>query len=73
MVRVVVIVSLALASFVFFANAATEDATLRFLEPRVEKDPLDFIAWNKLCDHYLKLLRLTGNNEIGRASCRERV
>src|SRR5437763_11591561 len=59
------IAAITLAALVCCANAATDnDPVLRFLEPRVKNDPQDFIAWNKLCAHYLKLLRITGDNEF---------
>ncbi|PYS90595.1 MAG: hypothetical protein DMF64_14410 [Acidobacteria bacterium] len=35
--------------------------TIRFLEARVRDDPLDFIAYNKLCGYYLQRLRETGS------------
>ena len=38
---------------------ATEWA-IRFLEDRVQRDPLDFIAFNKLATYYLQRLRETG-------------
>ena len=38
---------------------ATEGA-IRFLEDRVQRDPLDFIAFNKLATYYLQRLRETG-------------
>ncbi|HEX8178698.1 MAG TPA: tetratricopeptide repeat protein, partial [Pyrinomonadaceae bacterium] len=35
--------------------------TIRFLEERVQADPLDFIAYNKLCGYYLQRQRETGD------------
>lgn len=35
--------------------------TIRFLEDRVRQDPLDFIAYNKLCGYYLQRQRETGD------------
>ena len=35
--------------------------TIRFLEERVRQDPLDFIAYNKLCGYYLQRQRETGD------------
>ncbi|MFL6210719.1 MAG: tetratricopeptide repeat protein [Pyrinomonadaceae bacterium] len=35
--------------------------TIRFLEERVRQDPLDFIAYNKLCGYYLQRQRELGD------------
>jgi tetratricopeptide (TPR) repeat protein len=57
-----------LAAAAFFAltctslSAAQRDPTLDFLEDRVARDELDFIAWNKLGEKYLQLLRLNGDD-----------
>ncbi|HEX8068468.1 MAG TPA: tetratricopeptide repeat protein [Pyrinomonadaceae bacterium] len=37
------------------------ESTIRFLEDRVRQDPLDFIAYNKLCGYYLQRQRETGD------------
>lgn len=43
-----------------------------FLEARVERDPLDYLAWSRLADEYLRLLRFTGDfawlEKAGRAA-----
>ncbi len=43
------------------SDAATVEATTRFLENRVKQDPEDFIAYNKLATIYLQRLRETGD------------
>jgi tetratricopeptide (TPR) repeat protein len=43
------------------ATAETTDATIRFLEDRVRRDPEDFIAHNKLAGYYLQRQRETGS------------
>ncbi len=50
---------LALAALPHTGSAA--DATLRFLETRVQQDPLDFTAHNRLAGSYIKLMRDTGD------------
>src|SRR3954468_15966298 len=46
------------------ASAAPPDPALDFLEDRVARDNLDFIAWNKLGEKYLQLLRLNGDEAM---------
>jgi tetratricopeptide (TPR) repeat protein len=41
---------------------ASNAAVVRFLEQRVANDPGDSVAWNRLGNLYLRLLRLTGNH-----------
>ncbi|HEV1996014.1 MAG TPA: tetratricopeptide repeat protein [Candidatus Acidoferrum sp.] len=41
-------------------RAATEQ-TIRFLENRIQRDPEDFIAFNKLASYYLQRVRETGD------------
>jgi tetratricopeptide (TPR) repeat protein len=43
------------------SDAAGAAATGRFLENRVKHDPADFIAYNKLAEHYLQRVRETGD------------
>ena len=45
------------------ARAERGDRVSRFLEERVARDPDDFLAWNRLADHSLQLLREDGNLE----------
>jgi tetratricopeptide (TPR) repeat protein len=50
---------LAMAAAPLTGSAA--DPTLRFLEARVQQDPLDFTAHNRLAATYIKLMRATGD------------
>ena len=50
---------LAIAALPLTGSAA--DPTLRFLEARVQQDPLDFTAHNRLAANYIKLMRETGD------------
>jgi len=43
------------------AGTKGADATIRFLEERVKRDPEDFIAYNKLSGEYLQRVRETGD------------
>ena len=43
------------------SDAAVAAQTIRFLEDRVERDPEDFIAHNKLATQYLQRVRETGD------------
>lgn len=42
-------------------SGGAADATLRFLETRVQQDPLDFTAQNRLAGQYINALRETGD------------
>ncbi len=42
-------------------DESNNEGAIRFLEERVKKDPLDFIAYNKLAGYYLQRQRETGN------------
>src|SRR5262245_37191947 len=42
-------------------NGSAADPALRFLELRVQQDPLDFTAHNRLAASYIKLMRETGD------------
>ncbi|MGH8549938.1 MAG: tetratricopeptide repeat protein [Methylococcales bacterium] len=57
--RCALIAGLALAALPVSGGAA--DAMLEFLEARVQEDPLDFTAQNRLADRYIKLMRETGD------------
>lgn len=43
---------------------AESDAPTRFLEKRVQDDPDDFVAWNKLADRYLQQFRITFDDAL---------
>lgn len=43
------------------SDRATADYAIRFLENRVQRDPEDFIAHNKLAGYYLQLVRETSD------------
>jgi tetratricopeptide (TPR) repeat protein len=43
------------------SDRATAEHTIRFLEDRVQRDPEDFIAHNKLAGYYLQLVRETSD------------
>src|SRR2546427_13248977 len=53
------VAALALAALPHTGSAA--DATLRFLEARVQADPLDITAHNRLASLYFRPLRDTGD------------
>ena len=53
------IAGLALAALPVSGSAA--DAMIQFLEARVQEDPLDFTAQNRLADSYIKSMRETGD------------
>ncbi len=43
------------------SDLATTEQTIRFLEKRIQRDPEDFIAHNKLASYYLQRVRETGD------------
>ncbi|HEY7546823.1 MAG TPA: tetratricopeptide repeat protein [Blastocatellia bacterium] len=45
------------------ADADSSQATIRFLEDKVKRDPEDFVAYNKLAGYYLQRLRETGSTD----------
>jgi tetratricopeptide (TPR) repeat protein len=53
------VIALVLAALPLSGGAA--DAKLNFLEARVQEDPLDFTAQNRLADSYIKFMRETGD------------
>jgi tetratricopeptide (TPR) repeat protein len=60
--RVLASAALALGLLVARETSAGTNEVLRFLESRVESDPRDFLAWNRLVDVYLQCLRDTGDD-----------
>jgi tetratricopeptide (TPR) repeat protein len=52
------------ASALAHAVHAESDAPTRFLEKRVQDDPDDFVAWNKLADRYLQQFRITFDDAL---------
>lgn len=56
--------STALLLLFLTASALAADPAVTFLENRVAQDPLDFLAWNRLGEKYLQLLRLHGDDAL---------
>src|SRR5438093_9751769 len=54
-------VVVALAAQPFATKGWAADATLRFLEARVQSDPLDSVALNSLATAYIRQMRETGD------------
>src|SRR5437868_6468928 len=55
------LIALGLAATISFAAANPQNATLRFLEQRVQSDPSDTVAQNRLSALCIRLLRETGD------------
>jgi len=63
-IRLVVVAVLWGTGTLLLAGDVPTDRVIEFLTPRVERDPDDFISWNKLAERYVDLLRETGNIEF---------
>jgi tetratricopeptide (TPR) repeat protein len=61
---ILAVISAALGCGVAHLHAESPDGSIAFLESRVQRDALDFVAWNRLADLYLRSARISGDTRF---------